>query len=225
MSTDKFTGKAEAYAKARPGYPNAAIDYIASLVPENAVIADIGAGTGKFTELLAKCGFTVFAVEPNDDMRTQLFETLKQYPNAKIINGSAEATTLPDNSVDVVTCAQALHWFDPEAFRTECRRIANGDTLVIALFNSTSGGSSAAFNISSTETFYTAPIVREFPNPIYYTRESWLTYMSSHSHSPLPTDEDYAKHMAEMNTVFNREQVDGLLCTEVVTKVYSEVLK
>jgi ubiquinone/menaquinone biosynthesis C-methylase UbiE len=222
VNTEIFTGKAWAYAKARPGYPDAAIDYIASLMPKNAVIADVGAGTGKFTELLAKRGYTVYAVEPNDDMRAQLTDTLKKYPNAAIIDGTAEKTTLPDGCVDVVTCAQALHWFDPEAFRAECRRIANAGALVIAVYN-TPGGSSVTYIKQSTDVFYVAPAVREFPNPIHYTRESWLTYMTSHSHSPLPTDDGYDAHIAAMNAVFDREQVGGLLCREVVTRVYSEV--
>jgi len=101
----RFTGKAEAYAKARPGYPDEAIDYISRLVPQDAVFADAGAGTGKLTELLAQKEYTVFAVEPNTDMREQLAFTLMSYKNAKIVVGSAEATTLPDHSIDVITCS------------------------------------------------------------------------------------------------------------------------
>ena len=142
MNTEKFTGKAQAYANARPGYPDAAIDYIRNLAPESAVFADIGAGTGKFTELLARHGYKVFAVEPNADMREQLSVTLAPYPNAKIVDGSAEATALSDSSIDVITCAQALHWFDPVVFRAECRRIGKSDILVIAIYNNTPSGSS-----------------------------------------------------------------------------------
>jgi 16S rRNA A1518/A1519 N6-dimethyltransferase RsmA/KsgA/DIM1 with predicted DNA glycosylase/AP lyase activity len=108
LNTEGFTGKAKAYAAARPGYPDEAINYICSLVPANAVFADIGAGTGKFTELIAQCGFEIYAVEPNADMREQLVVTLAQFPNAEIIIGTAEKSTLPDRSVDVITCAQAL---------------------------------------------------------------------------------------------------------------------
>jgi hypothetical protein len=71
----------------------------------------------------------------------------------------------------------------------------------------------------------TSPTVREFPNPQFYTRESWLTYMTSHSHDPLPADEGYAAHIAEMNAVFDRENADGLLRRDVVTAVYSEMAK
>ena len=221
MNTEIFTGKAEVYAKARPGYPDAAIEYINSLGSQNAIFADIGAGTGKFAELIAQKGYTVLAVEPNTDMREQLTAALLPYKNAKIISGSAEATGLLDHSVDVITCAQALHWFDLEAFWKECRRIGKQDSIVIAIYNSTLDESNSHRKFS-TEAFFTNPTMKEFPNPIFYTCESWLTYMTSHSHDPLPDDPRYAAHIAEMKAVFERENVDGFMRHDVVTRVYSE---
>jgi len=219
-----FTGKAQAYADARPGYPKKAIDYIATLAPPNAVFADIGAGTGKFTELIAERGYELFAIEPNDDMREQLIATLLPYSNIKIINGTAEITTLDDTSVDVITCAQALHWFAPDEFRAECRRIGKNGVIVIAIYNETPGGSSVQHSKQSTDIFFTNPTVREFPNPQFYTQESWLRYMTSHSHDPLPSEERYDAHIAEMNAIFDNENVDGLLRRDVITKVYNEAI-
>jgi len=224
MNTELFTGKAQVYADARPGYPDAAVNYIAALVPQDAVFADIGAGTGKFSVLLAQRGYQLFAVEPNADMRGQLATTLAPFPNARIVNGTAENTALPDSSVDAVTCAQALHWFDPDAFRAECRRIGRPGAVVIAIYNNTPGGSSITHSRLSTDVFFSNPAVREFPNPVFYTRGSWLAYMTSHSHDPLPSDPGYAAHAAEVNAIFDRENVDGLLRRDVVTKVYSERL-
>ncbi|MDR1329769.1 MAG: class I SAM-dependent methyltransferase [Oscillospiraceae bacterium] len=222
MSTEIFTGKAEAYASARPGYPEDAIDYICSLAAPDAVFIDVGAGTGKFTLPLAERGYSVFAVEPNADMREKLSETLSARPNAKIINGSAEATTLPGACADIITCAQALHWLDPDAFRAECRRIGKPGGLVVAVYNVSPGGNSGSHSEQATAAFFTDPATREFPNPISYTRESWLQYMTSHSHDPRPSDPVYAAHIAEANAVFDRESVNGLLRRDVVTKVYSE---
>ena len=87
-------------------------------------------------------------------MREQLSVTLAAFPNVKIVEGTAEITTLLDKSVDVITCAQALHWFDPEAFRAECRRIGKADVLVIAIYNNTPGGSSI------THSKYSGPVVK-----------------------------------------------------------------
>jgi hypothetical protein len=74
----------------------------------------------------------------------------------------------------------------------------------------------------STDTFFFHPAVREFPNPMLHTRESWLAYMMSHSGDPLPSDPGYAGHVAEMNAIFDRDSVDGLLRHDVVARVYSE---
>jgi ubiquinone/menaquinone biosynthesis C-methylase UbiE len=223
-NTELFSGKADVYAKARPGYTQEVIDYIATLDPPNAVSADIGAGTGKFTELLAKNGNQVFAVEPNDDMREQLTVTLADYSNVQIISAPAENTTLSDNSVDVVTCAQALHWFDSDKFRAECRRIGKLNVLMIAVYNNTPGGSSISHSKLSTDVFFTSPTVREFDNPQFYTRENWMQYMCSHSHDPLPTDSNYTTHIEEVNAIFDRESVDGMLRRDVVTRIYHEIL-
>jgi ubiquinone/menaquinone biosynthesis C-methylase UbiE len=155
-------------------------------------------------------------------MRRQLAVTLAPYQNAKILDGSAESTALPEQSVDAITAAQALHWFDPAAFHTECRRICKPGGLVIAIYNNTPGGSSVVHSQQSTDVFFTNPAVREFPNPIFYTRESWLQYMTSHSHDPLPNDPGYAAHIAEADAIFDREATGGLIRRDVVTTVYSE---
>lgn len=224
MNTEKFTGKARAYAAARPSYPAAALEYIRSLVPPDAVFADIGAGTGKFTALLARYGYELFAVEPNADMRGQLALVLSSFGKARIVVGTAEATALPDHCADAITCAQALHWFDPEGFRAECRRIGKPGALAIAVYNNMPGGNSSSHSKTATDAFFKNPAVQQFSNPISYKRENWLQYMTSHSHDPLPSDPGYDAHMAEMNQIFDNENVDGLLHREVITNVYWEKL-
>lgn len=67
--------------------------------------------------MLAERGYSVFAVEPNADMRGQLVITLAPFPNVKILDGIAEVTMLPEHSIDVITVAHALHWFNLDAFR------------------------------------------------------------------------------------------------------------
>lgn|GEM_PF-79462 len=220
-NTDLFNGKAEVYAKSRPSYPDKAVDYIASLIPPKAVLADIGAGTGKFAVLLAECGYKLYTVEPNADMRAQLVRTLSPYPSAAISNGTAEHTGLPDSSVDAVTCAQALHWFNPVSFKAECRRILKPGGLVIAVYNNMPDGGITR-HASAIDTFFTDPVIREFSNPVYFTRESWISYMTSHSHDPLPSDPGYAEHIEEQNKHFDRENAGGLLRLDAVTTVYSE---
>jgi len=222
VNTEQFTGRAEVYAKGRPGYPKAAIKAIVELAPSGAVFADIGAGTGKFTVMLAERDCSVVAVEPNADMRGQLAITLASFPNVKIIDGTAEATTLPNHSIDIPTVAHALHWFNPDAFRTECRRVVKLGGLVIVIFNLTPGGGMISLSKQAADAFFTKPTIWEFPNPMDYTRDSWFAYIASQDNNPLPTDPGYDAHIAAINAGFDRDSVDGLLYCDRVTKVYSE---
>jgi SAM-dependent methyltransferase len=226
INIEEFTGKAENYAKGRPGYPEAAIEYICSLVPQNAVFADIGAGTGKFTVKLAEHGYSIFAVEPNADMRGQLAVTLATFPDVKIINGTAEKIELNEHSVDVITVAHALHWFEPEAFRAECRRIIKPGGLVIAIYNLIANAAPdqtmVAESKKAVEAFFTNPAVSEFPNPLEYTRETWLAYMCTMNDIPLPGETGYDDYIASINEGFDRNSSDGILQFDKVTKIYSE---
>ncbi len=112
-STDKFTDKAEIYAKYRPSYPLEYIEYLISEagLNEESMIADIGSGTGIISRQLLGRGYTVIGVEPNDDMRKVAEQTLKPDSRFISVKATAENTTLNDNSVDLVTVAQAFHWF------------------------------------------------------------------------------------------------------------------
>ena len=224
MSTENFTGRAEAYAKGRPGYPKSSIEYIRSLVPQNAIVADIGAGTGKFTKALALCNYTVYAIEPNADMREQLVITLASFPNAKILNGTDKETKLPDHSVDIVTIAHALHWFELNAFREECRRILKPGGLIIVVYNIAHDGEIATLSKQAVDAFFVAPTVMDFPNPMEYTRDKWLAYIASMDNTPFPNDPGYDTHIAEINAKFENDSIDGLLRLDRVTKIYSERL-
>lgn len=221
-NTELFTGKAAAYAKARPTYPAAAIQYIQAQMPQDAVIAEIGAGTGKLTLPLAQLGFRILAVEPNADMRAELFKTVSAFTRVSVLAATAEETKLPDHCVDAIICAQALHWFDLDIFRKECCRIGKPDAVVIVVYNNTPGGESTSHSKTSTESFFRNPTIKEFSNPVCYTREDWLAYMTSHSHDPLPGSDEYQAHMENMNQIFDAESADGILTKSLTTCVYSE---
>jgi SAM-dependent methyltransferase len=120
-----FGAAADAYERARPGYPDAAIDW---LVPEGAgTVLDLGAGTGKLTRSLVEKGLEVVAVEPLAEMRAKLVAAL---PEVRALEGTAEAIPLEDDSVDAITVAQAWHWVDPERATAEAARVLRpGGTL------------------------------------------------------------------------------------------------
>lgn len=129
----RFSDRAEDYAKYRPSYPEEAIATILEGLgnPSQLVAADIGAGTGISSRLLAERGVRVIAIEPNAAMR----EAAESHPLVEFRDGSAEATNLPDASVDLVTCFQSFHWFNPEPTLVEFHRILKPSGRLAAVWN------------------------------------------------------------------------------------------
>lgn len=113
-----FAWGADRYDRLRPEHPG---ESVAFCVPRpRADVVDIGAGTGKLTQALVEAGHRVVAVEPSVDMRTTLTRRL---PGVPVHDASAEATGLPDRSVDVATFAQSWHWVDIVRASAELERI------------------------------------------------------------------------------------------------------
>src|SRR5579863_2151487 len=120
-ATQRFSSRVDDYVRFRPGYPHEIIELLkkeCGLTP-NSVVADIASGTGIFTRMLLGNGNRVWGVEPNDEMRRAGDLFLADYPHFTSTAGTAEATTLPDRSIDFMTAAQAAHWFDRENARHE----------------------------------------------------------------------------------------------------------
>lgn len=116
-----YEGVASLYERGRPSYPGEAVErLIAELrIRPGVVVADIGAGTGKFTRLLLPTGASVTAVEPVAAMRTEL---RKAVPGATVLEGTADALPFEDASLDVATAAQAFHWFGTDEAVAEILR-------------------------------------------------------------------------------------------------------
>jgi SAM-dependent methyltransferase len=135
--TERFSNRVDNYQRYRPGYPPpvlATLEAECGLTPR-AVVADVGSGTGILTEQFLKRGNRVYAVEPNAEMRAAAERTLASYPNFTSVAARAEATTLPDASVDLIAAAQCLHWFDLKAAAAEFRRILQPDGWVAVMWN------------------------------------------------------------------------------------------
>lgn len=136
-NTEKFTGKANVYDKYRPGYPQDVYGFIAQQanLKADSIIADVGAGTGKFAVPFLTKGYQVICVEPNTDMKSIMDEKLGEYKNYAGVAATAENTTLANRSVDCITVAQAFHWFDRTAFKLECQRILKENGKVFLIWN------------------------------------------------------------------------------------------
>ena len=118
-----FEKEAQAYARGRPDYPAALSAWLAQALGlgPGREVADVGAGTGKFTALLATTGATVVGVEPVDAMRAKI--DALQLPTVRAVGGTAQAIPLSAGTLDAVICAQAFHWFATREALDEFHRV------------------------------------------------------------------------------------------------------
>lgn len=133
----RFSDRVEDYIRYRPGYPGEVFDLLKSelgLGP-GTVAADIGSGTGIFAEPLLREGAIVYGVEPNAEMRAAADRLLADFPNFHSVDGAAESTGLEPASVDLVTAAQAFHWFDIDKARAEFIRILRPGGHAVLVWN------------------------------------------------------------------------------------------
>ncbi|MEO1515318.1 MAG: class I SAM-dependent methyltransferase [Bacteroidota bacterium] len=133
----RFSKTVQHYIKYRPGYPEAILELMQRemAMEEFSVVADIGSGTGLLSRLFLDNDNLVYGVEPNREMRQAAEELLDEYDNFSSVSGSAEQTTLGDESVDFIVAGQAYHWFDPAGFRKECLRLLSKEGWVIIIWN------------------------------------------------------------------------------------------
>ena len=136
-SITRFSNRVSNYAKYRPGYPASIIRILENEIgfePQKD-IADIGSGTGLLSKLFLGNDNLVYGVEPNDEMRMAGEVLLKDFINFVSIKGTAENTTLADESVDMITSGQAFHWFNNDKTKKEFIRILKPDGYVVLVWN------------------------------------------------------------------------------------------
>jgi len=120
---NEFVHKTKEYAIGRPSYPIEVLNIINKLgIKKQSIIADIGAGTGLLTNRLGNLDCTILAIEPNEDMLKECMNYCSNRKNIKFVHATAEATFLQEKSVDIITIAQAFHWFDKPLYKVEFKR-------------------------------------------------------------------------------------------------------
>ncbi|KQL41168.1 methyltransferase [Bacillus sp. FJAT-25509] len=230
----------------RPSYPNEYINYLLSEnhLSEGSVIADIGSGTGILTKLLLEKKLNVLAIEPNNDMRGIAEKTLKIYDQYKSINATAENTSLKINSVDLITVAQAFHWFDKEKFRLECKRILKEKSKVSLVWNSKdllsplmielqeicketcpkfkgfSGGIEDTPDV--TNQFFKNGIYETmvYRNDLEMDLEGFLGRNLSSSFSPLRGEKEFEPYRTALTNLFYKYNLKGKIVYTYITKSY-----
>ena len=244
--TRRFSGRVANYIKYRPAYPHGVIDLLRREcgLTANAVIADIGSGTGIFSELLLAVRVRVYGVEPNAEMRSAGERLLSHHEQFTSVNGTAEATSLPDASVDFITAAQAMHWFDRERARKEFTRILKPGGWIVLIWNDRQIDSTPFLRDYEAllQTFATdyAEVrhkeldlarVREFvgsaavkltvlPNRQIFDREGLLGRLLSSSYAPEQGEAGYTPMRTRLEEIFDLHQSGGTVAFEYDTQIY-----
>ncbi len=242
-TTHAFDGKAEAYARHRRDYSPVAIEAIIAVagLGKASVIADLGAGTGMLTRHFTERVGRVFAIEPNDDMRSLALASLGQRESLCMMKGTAQETGLPDHSVDAVTAGRAIQWFEPAPAQAEIRRILRpGGWLIVVRTPVTDAYSRAALERLRDELISRHDRTARQHQPhadvgdyfggdncirLAYpcaAQESWpefLGRLQSLSFSPQPGDARYAGFERTARAIFDAGAVDGMLRVEYATEV------
>jgi SAM-dependent methyltransferase len=124
----------EHYQRGRPTYPDDAVTYLVGelAIVDGRDVVELGAGTGKFTELIAYTGARINAVEPVPAMRSALE---RNCPTVTVLDGAAEAIPLPDASADAVIAAQSFHWFDGDRALPEIHRVLRPEGTLGMIWN------------------------------------------------------------------------------------------
>jgi len=245
-STQRFSNRVENYIKYRPHYPPAVLDLLrreCHLTPAS-IIADIGSGTGILTELLLQGGGTVVGVEPNQEMREAAEKLLSNYPSFRSVTGTAEATTLPDHSIDVITAGQAFHWFDRTKTRAEFLRVLKPGGWVALIWNDrnisdrpffqayenllvTYGTDYEAVGHKHTDveiigSFFGEAGFRQahFPNEQIFDLEGLKGRWLSSSYAPAAGHPKHAPMLEALTRIFTEYEFGGKVAFEYDTTVY-----
>ncbi|MEJ7622518.1 MAG: class I SAM-dependent methyltransferase [Pyrinomonadaceae bacterium] len=245
-SIARFSNRVENYIKYRPGYPSAVIDYltVAGVLTNDSIVADIGCGTGISSRIFLENGNAVIGVEPNDSMRTAAIRFLTGFPKFTPIDGTSEATTLSDASVDMVVAAQAFHWFDPTNTKKEFQRIVRSGGHIVIIWNERQLYSTPflvdyeAFLLkyatdyaavrhdkideASVKSFTDTEVDRvTFENVQELDFDGLKGRMLSSSYMPSVTDNIYTVMVAELLTLFAKHAENGRIKVFYDTNVFS----
>lgn len=244
-STQRFSSRVENYIKYRPGYPSAILELLKDEcgLTSASVVADIGSGTGILTELFLRNDNPVFAVEPNREMREAAERLLGKYLNFTSRTGTAEATTLPEQSVDFITASQAFHWFEREPARREFLRILKPGGWTVLVWNErrmaspfarayehllrTYGTDYEAVHHKHTDakiigSFFGANGFEQaaFPNRQLFDWEGLRGRLLSSSYAPEPGHPKHGPMLEALQALFSGYQADGTVVFEYDTLVY-----
>lgn len=237
-----FSNRVEDYVKFRPSYPEEMINFLFEIgITTNSTVCDIGSGTGILSELLLERNVKVMGVEPNDEMRNYSKILLNKYSNFIPILGSAEETGISDNSIDIITSAQAFHWFDRKKCQKEFRRILKKNGKVFLIWNRRDNSTSllkAYEDIQKTyginydkfnhqdiddeeiSEFLNNCKKKQFNNSQKLDWEGFLGRALSASYTPKPDHYQYKNFEKSMRSIYKDNEKNGCVEVNYITDIF-----
>jgi ubiquinone/menaquinone biosynthesis C-methylase UbiE len=243
---ERFSNRVDSYIKYRPDYPAEVIDFLKDtlILKSDSIIADIGSGTGISSLPFLKENNTVYGIEPNKEMREAAERLLNNYHHFKSINASAEETTLPTESIDLIIAGQAFHWFDKQKCKAEFKRMLKPDGHVILMWNDRRTDSTAFLRdyedlIKEYATDYLEVnhknidesifndffgkdnyFLRSFDNFQYFDLEGLKGRILSSSYMPAPGEKNFEEMMKALEDLFEKYNDGGKVTIEYDTLIY-----
>ena len=243
----RFCGRVADYTRSRPGYPAGIIGLLEREcgLRHGSVVADIGSGTGKLSELFLAFGNTVHGVEPNQEMRREAERLFAGNSLFRSVEGRAEATGLPGLSADIAVAGQAFHWFDPDLFRVELRRVLRGEGFTALVWNDRNQAGSPlliaydgflrdfstdyagvesrhAASAGTMARFFSGgvPARAIFPNSQRLDREGFRGRYRSCSYALEPSHPRFAEAMKRLDAIFDAQASGGSVVMPYETTVF-----
>lgn len=245
LSTERFSSRVENYVRYRPSYPKEILEVLENEcgLSASSTVADVGSGTGILTQLVLASGAEVYGLEPNAAMRTAGEAVLGREERFTSIEATAEATTLPDDSIDLIVAGQAFHWFNGVAARREFDRILRPNGWVALIWNERSahltpflvgyerilhtyapGYAEVDHRRHNVETltpfFHGAMTHRIFANAQRFDFEGLQGRLLSSSYAPEPGHPNHEPMLEELRRLFEETQVDGKVDFAYDTHMY-----
>ena len=225
MRRNTHAGKAESYDLGRPAYPEAFYEYLYSEITPSAVLADIGAGTGKVSQGFLERGNRVYAVEPDGDMRRIAQERLGCYDGCTVLGNCAEETGIPTGCVDLIFCGNSYGWFDRARVVPEFKRILKPGAAANVILAWQNGCPQKSDVLHESLAPYRKPMdarhdesppfqegafeTKAFEFTLYQDWNMILNGLLSFSGSPNPGDDCFEEYCQIIKRHFERYSRDG----------------
>lgn len=243
--TDRFSNRVDDYVKYRPSYPAALLDTLMTecRLSERSYVADIGAGTGIFASLLLDRRLNVIGVEPNQAMRMAADRMLTEEPGYTSRDGTAEATGISPSTIDLITAAQAFHWFEREKSRSEFIRILKPGGRMAIIWNDRVMDDSfqqdyesllqehgtdynvvnhTNISLEEIERFFGIDTVQclEFDNEHRLDLPGLIGRIQSSSYMPTKDDPRFPGIVRDAESIFFKHQQRGEIVFRYITRLY-----